>query len=131
MLHKFKKVESPLCSYCKLESETPLHSFYSCSKSKELWHQLCDFLSQDLYLPYFMPQSSIFGLYENRHQNSLLINHLILIFKFYIYNARNSGKLILRSLIANIKKVREIEKNITSNYSKFECKWRPLKNMLN
>ena len=131
MLHKFKKIESPLCSYCNMESETPLHLFYSCPKTKELWHQLSDFLSQDLYLPHFMPQRSIIRLYENRYQHLLLINHLILIFKFYIYNARNSRKLVFQRLITNIKKVRETEKNITSNYLKFEHKWCPLKNILN
>ena len=131
MLHKFKKIESPLCSYCNMESETPLHLFYSCPKTKELWHQLSDFLSQDLHSPHFTPQSSIIGLYENRYQHLLLINHSILIFKFYIYNARNSRKLVFQRLITNIKKVREIEKNIISNYLKFEHKWRPLKNILN
>ena len=29
MLFRFKKVDSPLCSYCNEEEETPLHLFHS------------------------------------------------------------------------------------------------------
>ena len=40
MLFKFGKVTSPLCSFCKLEDETPLHLFYFCSKTQILWNHL-------------------------------------------------------------------------------------------
>ena len=36
MLFRFKKVDSPLCSYCNEEEETPVHLFHSCLKNKEL-----------------------------------------------------------------------------------------------
>ena len=36
MLFRFKKVDSPLCSYCNEEEETPLHLFHSCLKTKQL-----------------------------------------------------------------------------------------------
>lgn len=130
MLYKFKKIDSPLCSFCNADDETPLHLFFSCSESKRLWNQLCNLLSHDLHLPHLMPQSSIFGYYENEYQHSLLINHVILIFKFYIYNARKRRKLVFQSLINTIKNVKEIEKNTTTNYLKFQFKWRPIENIL-
>ena len=37
MLFRFKKVDSPLCSYFNEEEETPLQLFDSCLKSKQLW----------------------------------------------------------------------------------------------
>ena len=40
MLFRFKKVDSPLCSYCNEEEETPLHLFHSCLKTKQLWNKL-------------------------------------------------------------------------------------------
>ena len=40
MLFRFQKVDSPLCSYCSEEEETPLHLFYSCLKTKQLWGKL-------------------------------------------------------------------------------------------
>ena len=39
MLFRFKKVDSPLCSYCNEEEETPLHLFHSCLKTKQLWNK--------------------------------------------------------------------------------------------
>ena len=40
MLFKFGKIYSPLCSFCKMIEETPLHFFYNCIKTKLLWDQL-------------------------------------------------------------------------------------------
>ena len=40
MLFRFGKIDSPLCSFCKMIEETPLHLFYKCIKTKLLWDQL-------------------------------------------------------------------------------------------
>ena len=40
MLFKFGKIDSPLCPFCKMIEETPLHLFYNCIKTKLLWDQL-------------------------------------------------------------------------------------------
>ena len=40
MLFRFGKIDSPLCSFCKMIEETPLHLFYNCTKTKLLWDQL-------------------------------------------------------------------------------------------
>ena len=39
MLFRFGKIDSPLCSFCKMTEETPLHLFYNCIKRKLLWDQ--------------------------------------------------------------------------------------------
>ena len=36
-LHKIRKVEDNLCSYCKWEPGTILHLFVECDKVKEFW----------------------------------------------------------------------------------------------
>ena len=92
MLFRFKKVDSPLCSYCNEEEETPLHLFHSCLKTKQLWNRLRQYFSQFINIPLSTPQSSILGIFDN-NQHSELINHLLLIFKFYIYSARNTKQL--------------------------------------
>ena len=33
MLFRFGKIDSPLCSFCKMIEETPLHLFYNCIKT--------------------------------------------------------------------------------------------------
>ena len=51
----------------------------------------------------------------------LLINHLILIYKFYIYNSRNRGYLNVEHLIEIIDKTKRIEEE---DISKHELKKR-------
>ena len=89
MLFRFGKIDSPLCSFCKMIEETPLHLFYNCIKTKLLWDQLKDFISnKTLSFPSLTPQSAILG-HIDLSDDYLLINHIILIYKFYIYNSRN------------------------------------------
>ena len=76
LLFRFEKIDSLLCSSCKMIDETPLHLFYNCTKTKLLWDQLS-------FLP-LMSQSAILG-HINLSDDYLLINHLILIYKFHIY----------------------------------------------
>ena len=86
MLFRFGKIDSPLCFFCKMIEETPLHLFYNCIKTKLLWDQLKEFISNEtLSFPSLTPQSGILG-HTNLSDDYLLINHLILIYKFCIYN---------------------------------------------
>ena len=97
MLFKFGKSGSPLCSFCNVKDETPYHLFYECSHTISLWNQLRHFLSNSLSIPLFTPQSAIFGFISQK-ENFLIINHLLFIFKFYIYNSRSSSKLSIEYL---------------------------------
>ena len=83
MLFRFGKIDSPLCSFCKMIDETPLHLFYNCTKTKLLWDQLKEFISNEtLSFPSLMSQSAILG-HIDLSDDYLIINHLILIYKFY------------------------------------------------
>ena len=75
MLFRFNKVDSPLCSYCNEEGETPLHLFNSCLKTKQLSNKLRQYFSQFISIPHSTPQSSVLGIFGN-NQHSELINHL-------------------------------------------------------
>ena len=114
MLFRFKKVDSPLCSYCNEEEETPLHLFHSCLKIKQLWKKLRKYFSKFINILHSTPQSSVLGIFDN-NQHSELINHLLLIFKFYIYSARNTKQLNFDNLMITIKNIKQIEKQLTSS----------------
>ena len=130
ILFRFKKVDSPFCSYCNEEEETPLHLFHSCLKTKQLWNRLRQYFSQFINIPLSTPQSSILGIFDN-NQHSELINHLLLIFKFYIYSARNTKQLSFDNLKITSKKIKEIEKELTSsNKLKLLKKWHPIDHMI-
>ena len=129
MLFRFKKVDSPLFSYCNEEEETPLHLFHSCLKTKQLQNKLRQYFSQFIDIQNSTPQGSI-GIFDN-NQHSELINYLLLIFKFYIYSARNIKQLNFDNLKIAIKKIKKIEKELTSsNKLKFLKKWHPIDHMI-
>ena len=130
MLFRFRKVDSPRCSYCNEEEETPHHLFHSCLKTKQLWSKLRQYLAQFINISHSTPQSSILGIFDN-NQHSELINHLLLIFKFHIYSARNTKQLNFDNLKITIKKIKNIEKELSSsNKLKLLKKWHPIDHMI-
>ena len=61
----------------------------------------------------------------------MLINHLLLIFKYYIYSARNTKQLNFNNLKITIKKIKELEKELTgSNNLKLLKKWRSIDHII-
>ena len=103
MFFKFRKVESPLWSFCKAEDKTYIHLFYRCRKTSILRRQLQEFFSTALDLPSISPQSAIFGFLDNTLEDEVLIYHILLIFKNYLYKARENKDLNF-SILKNLKK---------------------------
>ena len=71
----------------------------------------------------------------NANPDLLLIqNHLLLIFKIYIYNSRNSESLKIKSLIREITKVKNIEDTFSLNNKKkhaiYKRRWQLVENVL-
>ena len=54
------------------------------------------------------------SFFEN---NKILINHILLIFKLYVYKSREKKFININNLIAEIRKVKRIEKEIALNNS--------------
>ena len=132
-LFKFGKVHSPLCSYCKIEEETVLHLLQNCVKIKELWNNLREYFSCGIKFPILSPQSAVFGFSEDDLiENRLIINNLLLIFKFYIYKERENGNFPV--LMKKISQVKSIEEDICNcdeqKIIKFNKKWSKIKDML-
>ena len=126
-LFLFKKRNDYLCSYCGLEEETINHIFSNCQKTKKLWFDLKLYLSYNIDIPDLDPQSAIFGFLQVDQELILILNHILLLFKHYVYISRESQKLSLQALIKKIKKIYVLEKKISANNEnkrkKFEKKW--------
>ena len=130
MLFRFKKVDFPLCLYCSQEEESPLHLLHSCLKTKQLWNKLRQYLSRFINIPHSTPHNSILGIFDN-NQHSELINHLLLIFKFDIYSTRNTKSLYFDNLNITIKKIKDIENELTSSKKlKLLKKWHAIDHMI-
>ena len=98
MLFRFGKIDSPLCSFCKMMEETLLHLFDNCTKTK-LSDQLKEFIfNETLSFPLLTAQSAILGHID-------LSNDYL----FYIYNSRNRNYLNIEHLKAIIDKTERIE----------------------
>ena len=111
-LFEFNKINSPECSFCKCEEETTIHLFHICRKKQALWMQLISHLSRHLNLPHFTQQSDIFGFSDISNKDYLIVQHLLLLFKYYIYNVRDRKHLVFEALMKNIKDIYDIEKNL-------------------
>ena len=121
-LHIFGKKPSPLCSFCNLYDKTLFHIFYKCDRVKFLWSELVQYFQNTLILP-TSPQTAILGILDFVSNNSffennkILINHILLIFKLYVYKSREKKFININNLIAEIRKVKRIEKEIALNNS--------------
>ena len=131
-LFKFKIVDSPLCSLCKTENESILHLFCECAVTSNLLEQFKLWVS-DIFLFGKIdidPQTIIIGAWNLKTPDFILINHMILLFKRYIYLRRQDkdGPNItgLKSFIKNIETV---ERRIASDKEKLSFhykKWEKL-----
>ena len=121
-LFKFKIISSPLCSFCNSENKTPIHLFYSCNQTKSLWSKLQELMNSEILLPQNTPQSAFFGFPDNK-ENFEIINHLHLIFKYYLFKVRDTRKASLEGLKKNVIKIYNIKKQICFNDTKKETKF--------
>ena len=84
-LYKFNVVTSPLCSMCKEKNESVFHLFCYCREMRRLWHQLQKWFPDYDNLPHLEPQIIVLGIWDDNKLDKILINHMILLFKRYIY----------------------------------------------
>ena len=116
-------LSSSLCSFCNLYDETPFHIFYECDRDKCLWSDLVQCFQNTLILPTLAPQTAILEILISVSNNSffennkILINHILLIFKLYVYKSREKKFVNINNLIAQIRKVKRIQKEIALNNS--------------
>ena len=129
IIFRFGKFDSPLCSFCKIREETPLHLFNNCIKTKILWDQLKEFISNKTLSFLSLAQQSVIPGHIDFSDDYLVINHIILIYIFCTYNSRNRGYLNIEHLKAIIDKTKRIEEEISKHElkkrSKYLMKWRP------
>ena len=112
MLFKFGKISSSLCSFRQTNDGIPVHLFFECTRTKLLFNEIQPFGPNALVSNPLTTQSFIMGI-SNLSENSLLPNHLLVIFKYYLYNAREDGNLSIELLKASIYETKNIEKEIS------------------
>ena len=123
-LHIFGIKSSPPCSFCNLYDETPFHIFYECNRVKYLWSDLVQCFQNTFIFPTSTPQTFILRILDSVSNNSffenkkIITNHILFIFKLYVYKSREKKFININNFIAEIRKVKRIEKEIALNNSK-------------
>ena len=83
--------------------------FHECNVVQNLWNDLALFFEKSFALFDLTTQAAFVGFLNANSKLLLIQNHLLLIFKIYIYNYIRSESWILKSSIREIKKVKNIE----------------------
>ena len=114
-LHTFGIKPSPLCSFCYLFDKTPLHIFYECDSVKGLCANLVQCFQNKLVLPTLTLHADILKILESASndstsKNKVFISHILLIFKLHLFKSREKKFINLNKLIAEVWKVKTIEK---------------------
>ena len=129
-LFKMKLSETNLCRFCQSEQETLLHLFWECPITEAFWNSVQQFfVSVDL-----IPASQALTLCQclglKGEKSALLLNHCLLLGRFYIYSCKYKN--IRPSSIEYVNQVRsnwKIEKQvsiITGTQNALEQKWRKM-----
>ena len=103
-------------------------------KNVILPRHLISFFDKSLNLPFLSPQTASLG-FSNTYCNDILLkNHILLLFKIYVYNSKKHEKISLNNLIRNVTKVKNIGKETAGNDQKKLCcitknkkKWKQVK----
>ena len=113
--YTFALSNTQLCSFCKMEEEIISHLFYYCTHVQDIWNQVQIYFTDCFHFSQLTPQTAIFGFHDIDNDTFLIQNHILLLFKLYIYNARKHGFLSFNNFLNEISKIENLEKRVAPN----------------
>ena len=90
-LFKMHLVDLRLRSFCNSAEESVLHLLLECRISSALWLQVQSWCTGVINLPDLSPKIIYFGISSGTSDNLVLNNHVILLFKTFLYDCRNDA----------------------------------------
>ena len=118
-LFRFGLSQPPNCSFCNEEPESFEHLLSRCKVSSEFWKEVLSWLKENKIVIESFGEIGLFlGIFEESG-DFLLINHVMLLGKSYIYVRKCLGSLpSLRGFIARIRRVYNVELHIARERDK-------------
>ena len=90
-LCKIGLITSPLCTFCEQENESLEHLFITCSYTTSFWLDfICWCKKINIDLDKLSNTDILLGIWQ-RKEDFLLLNHLVILAKQYIYDCRQKG----------------------------------------
>ena len=109
--YTFGITNKALCSFCNTLEETPTHIFFECIHIKCLWEKLRTKFHQTKFYPAVSYTADCLSwTIQKPNDNYNLLSQILLIFKYYIYMSKEKRILNIDILIANLIKVRKVNK---------------------
>jgi len=112
--------ESALCSLCNKEIETLSHLFVSCEGIKPLWKKIEENMLAPFGISSLSEKDILLGLKLSEKTN-IIVNHIILEAKYYIYvSSLKEKKNVYQQLKNRLKITESIEESIAFRKNKLE-----------
>ena len=131
-LFSFGISETSQCSFCNQNNEAIEHLFCHYFVTKASWNCLSNFFENHLSLYDLRPQAAFFGFIEKCLDDSILQNHLLLLFKIYLFTSHSYGFVCVKSLLLEIKVVNCLEKKTAeanaNKHKSYLLKWNKIDN---
>ena len=90
ILHRWKIIDSPRCSFCFIAEETIHHLFCECHRTITLYLQIKELLDKcDINLPDINVNYILTGVPPTSPSHSL-INHILILYKYCVYMCREN-----------------------------------------
>ena len=132
-LYKTKITDTAQCSFCNSADETYIHLFAKCVNTENLW-TLQSWVGSTCQLPNLDPQNALLGFPMSKSDLSLLTNHILLIFKRSLYEARGRNiRPNIHFIKARIMQTEHIEFFIAKQNNKLDLhykKWDRVRSLL-
>ena len=104
---------SPLCSLCNQHPEDILHLSCNCAKAQDLWNSFANALGENLDLPQLNPTIVFLGISNIQGNDNVLLNHILLLFKKFIYDKKNHpARIHFLSFMNYVKKLKKLNKKL-------------------
>ena len=132
--YKFGYVEPPTCSLCNSETETMTHLFCHFSKTDQMWNSLTSWCKDCLILPLLEPSTAILGFCRIWDEKSELINHILTLFKYFIYANRNIKHAVninaLKLFTSSAQKIEQKSAFKRNRLDQHFSKWQPIAHLV-
>ena len=83
-------MESPLCAFCNAEQESLEHLLYFCKTSSFFWRELLSWIAVEANIVLNASLLDIFLGKFDLEKDFLLVNHILLLGKYFIYKCKLS-----------------------------------------